>query len=143
MKKILVTMLAFGAISLTANAQQPTPPANPPQANQPAKPRLSKEQREEMKKQREVDLANAMTAAQLTDAQKADTKAALDSMNQKMKEMRKEGIDSKDELKEQRKLMEKELKEKLIKIMGEEKYKKFKEAQKAAKEAREKNAIPQ
>ncbi len=139
MKKILVTILAISAIGFAANAQQPTTPAAPPQGAPAARPKMSKEQREEMKKQREEELAKAMTAAGLTDAQKADTKAAIDSLDMKKKEMRKEGTFSED----QKKMMEKEHKEKLIKVMGEEKYKKFREAQKAAKEAREKLAPQQ
>ena len=140
MKKILVTVLAISAFSFATNAQQPTTPVAPPQgAPAAAQPKLSKEQKEEMKKQKEEDLANALTAAGLTDAQKAETKAAIDDLDMKKKELRKAGTLS-DELK---KSMEKDLKEKLIKVMGEEKFKKFREAQKAAKEAREKLAPQQ
>ena len=132
MKKIIATLLVCSIIGFTANAQV--------QKSEHQMPQMTKEQKEAMKQQREVELADAMNAAGLTDAQKADTKEALESANKAKNELKKDVTLTDAQKQEKKKVIDEEQKAKLSKIMGDDKLKKFKDFQKKAREAKEKAA---
>ena len=82
MKKIIATLLVCSVIGFTANAQEQKKDASMPQ--------MTKEQKEAMKHQREAEMNDAMTAAGLTDAQKAESKEAFEAANKAKNELKKD-----------------------------------------------------
>ena len=134
MKKIIATLLVCSVIGFTANAQE--------QKTDASMPKMTKEQHEAMKHQRDAELNEAMTAAGLTDAQKVDTKEALEVANKAKNELRKDATLTDEQKKEKKKVIDEEQKIKLIKIMGDDKFKKFKEAQKKDRDMKEKPTQP-
>ena len=129
MKKIIATLLVCSVIGFTANAQEQKKDASMPQ--------MTKEQKEAMKHQREAEMNDAMTAAGLTDAQKAESKEAFEAANKAKNELKKDATLTDAQKLEKKKAIDEEQKTKLIKIMGEDKLKKFKDFQKKAKELKE------
>ena len=143
MKKIIATLLVCGTISIAATAQEAQTTAQQPQTpEQGQRPHMTKEQREAMKHQREADLMDAMNSVQLTDDQKAKAKEAIETAGKQKNELRKDASLTEDQKKEMRKPIDAKLKTSLISIMGEDKYKKFKEFQKKTEEARKNTEMP-
>ena len=137
MKKMIFTVLVCSAIGFTASAQEQNEKVAPPMAQNQM---MTKEQREAMKQKREAEMNEAFNAAELTDAQKSDSREAMEMANKSKRELRNDASLSDDQKKEKMKAIDEEQKAKLAKIMGEEKFKKFREYQKKAKESMMKNA---
>ncbi len=132
MKRIIVTLLVCSVLGFTANAQE--------QKKENSMPQMTKEQKEAFKHQREAELNDAMAAAGLTDAQKAETKEAFEAANKAKNELRKDAALTDAQKMEKKKAIDEEQKTKLLKIMGADNLKKFKDFQKKAREAKEKAA---
>ena len=140
MKKIIATFLVCGSISMAVNAQDQNPSTT--MSGQGQRPQFTKEQREAMKQQKETDLLEAMNFAQLTNDEKAKAKDAIEVVNKKKGELRRDATLTDDQKKETKKKLDAELKSSLMAAIGEAKYKKFKEFQKTTDDARRKSNTP-
>lgn len=130
MKKIVITMLALGTFYTTTQAQD----AKAPVAAQ-EKKQLSKAEKEAMKAKKEADLVEAFKRADLTEEQQKKAREVLDASNEKSKAIKTDAKLNDDEKKLKVEELYKERNEQLKEVMGEFKYKAFKQAQKAQKEA--------
>jgi len=136
MKKMIATVLVCSSIGFTASAQEQKTEVAPPMAQNQM---MSKEQREAMKQKREAEMNEAFNAAELTDAQKADSKEVMEMANRSKRDLRRDASLTEDQKKEKMKAIDEDQKAKLMKIMGEEKFRKYREFQKKAREAQMKN----
>ncbi len=131
MKKIFVSLLV--SISLFATTQAQTATANADGTS--AGKTLSKEEKEAAKTKKEADLVDAFTKAGLSADEQKKVRAVLDESNEKTKPIKADASLSDDAKKEKLDAIYKERNEQLKTVMGNEKYKAFKAAQKAQKEA--------
>ena len=129
MKKIIASLLVCSVFAFSANAQE--------QKKENPMPQMTKEQKEAAKQQREVELVGAMDAAGLTAAQKAETREALEAANKAKNDMKKDPTLTDAQKLEKKKIIEDEQKAKMLKIMGADNLKKFKDFQKKSRELKE------
>ena len=132
MKKIFICLLV--SISVFANAQAQSATATT-DANTAAKKTMTKADKEAAKAKKEADLVEAFTKAGLTSAEQDKARAVLAEFNDKTKPVKDDAGLSEDERKAKLDDIYKERNEQLKIVMGDAKYKLFKAAQKAQKEA--------
>jgi len=130
MKKILVSMLVTTSLFATAQAQ--TTSAASTAATE--KKQMTKEEKQAAKAKKEADLAEAFAKAGVPADQQEKAKDMLNASNEKAKEI-KASASSDEEKKVKLDAVYKERNEQLKTILGDEKYKIFKDTQKAQKEA--------
>jgi len=129
MKKLFITACMAVALTTTVNAQEAIKPAEAP------KPQLSKEERAKQKQKAEDDLNAAFKEAGVTDDEVKQAKAIMEEAKAKRSEIKKSTTFTEEEKITKSKESNNEEKEKLIKLLGADKYKAFKEAQKKQKAA--------
>ena len=131
MKKIFISMLVAISLFATASAQTPSTSADV-SADKKA---MTKADKEAAKVKKEADLTEAFAKAGATADEQKKARAVLDASNDQTKPIKADATLSEDEKKEKLDAIYKERNEQLKTILGNEKYKAFKAAQKAQKEA--------
>ncbi len=131
MKKIFVSLLVAASIFATAQAQTS---ATIPDATQ-DKSAMTRADKEGTKAKKEADLMEAFTKAGLTTAEQEKARAILTEFNDKTKPIKADASLSEDDKKAKLDAIYQERNEQLKAAMGADKYKAFKAAQKAQKEA--------
>lgn len=129
MKKLFITACMAVALTTTVNAQEAIKPAEAP------KPQLSKEERAKQKQKAEDDLNAAFKEAGVTDDEVKQAKVIMEEARAKRAEIKKSTTFTEEEKITKSKESNNEEKEKLIKLLGADKYKAFKEVQKKQKAA--------
>ena len=130
MKKIIVSLVMCTSLAFAANAQ--VPEASTIQST--PKKQFSKEEKLAFKEKKKAEEMEALNAVGLDDKQKANSLELLQTIQSQKMKIRKDETLNDDQKKEQIKSMEKDWHERLKQVMGEEKYKKFRETQKLQKE---------
>ena len=125
----MATLLAT-AIFSTTQAQT---------AMSPTTKTMTKEEKHAAKAKKEADLIEAFTKAGLSNDEQLKVKAAFEASNEKTKSLKGDATITEDDKKMKVDVINKERNENLKTIMGEAKYKVFKETQKAQKEAASSN----
>ncbi len=126
MKKIFVATLSFVLWFGTAQAQTAT--------TQPSEPAMTKEQKQEAKDKKERDLKDAFAAAGYTKEEEAKTRELLTAYSEKAKSVKSQADISDEEKKQQLDAVYKARNEAMKTVVSKEKYKLFKDTQKAQKE---------
>ena len=130
MKKIFVCLLVSTSIFVTAHAQSVT--ANSDAA---VKKEMTKAEKQAAKEKKEADLTEAFNKAGLTTTEQEKARAVLTEFNEKTKPVKADASLSDDAKKAKLDAINKERNDQLKIVMGDAKYKAFKAAQKAQKEA--------
>jgi|GEM_PF-3320369 len=124
MKKILCMFLVMGTLVLTVKAQDEKMPERP-------KGKMGREKMEKMKEHRDSVLTQQLKAAGATDEQIAKAKEANEVTGKQLMDLRKDESLSEDDKKDKRKALMQQQADKMKEILGEEKFKKFKELKKS------------
>jgi hypothetical protein len=130
MKKLLLATFIATALFNTANAQTERTPA-------PATSSMTKAEKEAAKAKKEANLAEAFTKAGLTAEEQEKCRVVLTESNEKTKPIKADASLTEDAKKEKLETIYKQRNDDLKAIMGEDRYKIFKETQKAQKQAAE------
>lgn len=123
MKKALIIFAV--AMSLFIGAQAQTE----------VKPAMSKEEKQMAKDKKEKDLKDAFKAAGTSSAEEKQVRAILDESNEKSSVIKKDNSLSEEDKKAKLAVVYAERNEAMKALMGKDKYKAFKDEQKALKEA--------
>ncbi len=123
MKKVLIIFAV--AMSLFTVAQAQTE----------AKPAMSKEEKQMAKDKKEKDLKDAFKAAGTSSSEEKQVRAILDESNEKSSVIKKDASLSEEDKKAKLAVVYAERNEAMKALMGKDKYKAFKDEQKAQKEA--------
>lgn len=139
MKKLFVSMLAIAAMTTITQAQELKPDAT---AQQPVKKEMTKAEKEAMKAKKEADLVEAFKRADLSEEQQKKAREAMDEASAKNKEVRADAKLAEEAKQAKIKENNDAKNDRLKEIMGDVKYKAFKQAQKAQKEMATLQAAP-
>ncbi len=127
MKKTILVLLTSGLFAIAANAQDipaPPKPGTPP-------PMMSKEDRAKRKAEREAAITKNLSDIGATDDQVKQVKDAMEDARKKHEDLKKDATLSDDDKKAKGKELMEAQQAKMKEILGEEKFKKFRESQKA------------
>jgi hypothetical protein len=132
MKTFLMAFMLTAATYITATAQTAVVSQGPKN--------MTKADKEVAKAKKEADLMDAFTKAGLTAEEQLKTRAALDAGNEKTKPIKADAALTEADKKQKLDAIYKERNDNLKTLLGDAKYKLFKAAQKAQKEAAGANA---
>lgn len=138
MKKLFVTALTIAAMTTFSQAQELKSDA--PQSA--VKKEMTKAEKDAMKAKKEADLVEAFKRADLTEEQQKKAREAMEEASLKNKEVKADSKLSEEAKQAKTKENNDAKNEKLKEIMGDMKYKAFKQAQKAQKEMANLQAAP-